>query len=346
MLQLWSRPVLEVGDVSYCWQDVVLLALLTGRWTPLARGIREGLACIRHAEETGAEEPEQAIDEFAAEFRYERDLITAQETEAWLEERKLDTAAWMDWARREVLRREWADQLEELVRRYPSSPADIASSAAVDLFCSSRGRELVMDLAQRVAANAALEEAGEAAGDALPLQAADRILAQLPGIDPADALPRLDLLARLDRGYARFRAIAPTRELIHRELELGRLEWIRIDCRVLQFETEALAREAVFCVREDGLGVDEVAESAHALVHEMRFYLGELDPDLQPRMLAAAPQELVGPVPFEEGYALFLILEKLLPDENAPDLRKEIERRAVARAVTDQVNRRVRWFER
>jgi hypothetical protein len=346
MLQLWSRPVLAVGEVSYCWQDVVLLALLTGRWTPLERDIREGLACIRHAEEAGAEEPESAIDEFAAEFRYDRDLITAQETETWLEQHGLEASEWLEWARREVLRREWAPQIEALTHRYRASPAEVAGAAAVDLLCSSRGRELLMDLAQRAAANAALEEAGETVAGGLSAETADRILARLPGVDPADAFSRLEHLARLDRGYARFRDIAPTAELIRRELELGRLEWVRLDCRVLQFETEALAREAVLCVREDGLGVDQVAESAHALVYEMRFYLGELDSELQPRLLAAAPGELVGPVAFENRHALFLVLDKLLPDEQAPGLRKDIEGRAVARAVTDQVNRRVRWLER
>ena len=346
MHRLFDRPIFEVGEVRYCWGDVVLLAMLTGRWNPLEREIREGLACIHYAEDTGAEEPEEAVDEFAAEFRYERDLVTAQEAESWLGERNLPASEWMEWARREVLRREWADRLGDLVVRYPVGPAEVAGAAAADLLCSSRGRELVMDLARRVAANAALAEAGEVVEGGLAATEANRILARFPTIDRTQALPRLEELARLDRGYARFVAIAPTAEAIHRELELGRLDWIRLDCRVLQFETEALAREAVLCVREDGLGVDEVAESAHALVHEMRFYLGELDPALQPRLLAAAPGELVGPVPFEDRHTLFLVLDKLLPDEKASDLRREIEGRAVTRAVSDQVNRRVHWLER
>jgi hypothetical protein len=195
----------------------------------------------------------------------------------------------MDWVRREVLRRLWEDQREQLVQRYPATPADIAGVAVADLLCSDRAKDLVMDLAQRAAATAALEEAGEEPAAELPPGVMDRILAQLPGVDRGEAGPRLARLARLEQGYQRFRAVAPTPELIHRELELGRLDWVRLDCRVIPFETEALAREAILCLREDGLGMDEVAESAHTLVHEMRFYLGELDPDLQPRLLAAAP---------------------------------------------------------
>jgi hypothetical protein len=343
MRQLFDRPVFEVGEVSYCWGDVVLLAMLTGRWTPLEREIREGLACVRHAERTGAEEPEAAIDAFAAEFRYERDLITAEETEAWLGDRGIETADWLEWTRREVLRREWAAEADRLAREYPVSPAEVANAAVLSLLCGDRGRALATDLAQRAATAAALEERGERVDAGLPRGTPERIFARLPDVDPDTAGERLERLGRLEQAYNRFRALAPTPERIQRELDLGRLEWIRLDCRVIQFATETLAREAVLCVQEDGLGVDEVAKDAHAVVHEMRFYLGELDSDLRPRLLAAAPQELIGPIPFENRYALFLVLDKLLPDERAPDLRREIERRAVARAETEQVDRRVRW---
>jgi hypothetical protein len=137
-----------------------------------------------------------------------------------------------------------------------------------------------------------------------------------------------------------------TPELIRRELELGRLEWIRLECRVIQFETEPLAREAALCLREDGLAIEDVAADAHAPVQEMRFYLGELDPEVQPRLLAAVPGELVGPVPFDQGHALFLVVDKTLPTEADPELRQRVENRAVARVVADQVNRRVRWRDR
>jgi hypothetical protein len=345
MLQLFDRPVFAVGEVRYSWGDVVLFAMLTGRWGPLEREIQEGLACVRYAEQTGAEEPADAIDGFAADFRYERDLITAEETEVWLEARQLQAGEWMEWARREVLRQHWAGDLERLVEAYAAGPAEVVSAAAVDLLCGSRGRALVADLAKRAAATGFMEEAGEGFFAEPPPGAEERIHALLPDLQRAETRARLSRLAALEQGYTRFRARAATPERIRRELEQGRLDWIRLHCRVIQFESETLAREAVLCVREDGLRVDEVAESAHAPVQEMRFYLGELDPELQPRLLAAAPRELVGPVPFENRHALFLVLDKELPDTQAPELREVIEQRAIARAETDQVNHRVRWLE-
>jgi hypothetical protein len=344
MQQLFDRSLFTVGEVSYTWKDVILFAMLSGRWRPLERAIREGLACVRCIEEDDIAEPEDAVDAFAAEFRYARELITAEETEAWLEARGVETSVWMAWARREALRALWAAQVPGLLQRFPADAAEVAEAATADLLCSGKGTEFSEELAERAAAAAAVEEAGEELAVELPEGAVERVLAQLPGLDPEETEATLTHLAGLEQALARFRELAASPELIHRELELGRLEWIRLDCRVMQFPTEALAREAVLCVREDGMGVDEVAESAHAQVQEMRFYLGELDPDLQTRLLAALPQELIGPAPFEEQYALFLVLDKVLPDERAPALRREIERRAVARAVAGQVSRRVHWL--
>lgn len=344
MLPLFDRPLFAVGEDRYTWGDVVLTAMLTGRWLPLERAVREGLACLRQAEAGAAAETEELVEARAAEFRYDRELITGEETEAWLARRGLDTSDWMEWVRREALRELWAGQLATLVQRFPADADEVAAAAAADLRCSPRGGELAEDLAERAAAWAALAEAGEEVAVAAPEGVLERVLERLPSLDAAATAGTLHRLAALDAALGRYRQVAATPELVRKELELGRLEWIRLDCRVLLFRDEALAREAALCVNEDGMMVDQVAENAHALVHEMRFYLGELDPDLQPRLLAALPHELIGPAPFEEQVALFLVLDKLLPDERSPDLRREVERRAVARAVSDQVNRRVQWF--
>jgi hypothetical protein len=244
------------------------------------------------------------------------------------------------------LRRTWADRADDLVQRYPVSPAEVLESAAVDLLCSTRGADLALALAERAAAAAAEREVEDLPTEPLTPAEVSGILTRLPILDPARARARLAEVATADRGYARFCARVATPELIRRELELGRLEWIRLECRVIQFETEPLAREAALCLREDGLAIEDVAADAHAPVQEMRFYLGELDPEVQPRLLAAVPGELVGPVPFDQGHALFLVVDKTLPTEADPELRQRVENRAVARVVADQVNRRVRWRDR
>jgi len=346
MRDLFARPILEIGDERYCWGDVLVLALMNRRWIPLEREIREGLACLAHAEATGIDLPEPTIETLSTSWRDERDLLTADEAEKWLTERNLTVGGWMEWARREGLRQEWFADLERLTQDYPVAQIAILDSAPLDLLCGRRGRQLAFDLARRVAAAAQLAEQGERFEAEPAPDLAPRILPRLPGIDPARILEGLPRLVGLEPAYARFRITASTPERIQRELEIGRLEWVRLDCRVIQFASETLAREAEICLREDGLEIDQVVRDTHASVDEIRFFLGELDPELRPRLLSGRPNELLGPVLFEGTHALFLILDKVLPDESSPDLRHEIERRALARAETEEIERRVRWLER
>jgi hypothetical protein len=100
MLPLFSRPLFDLRDDTYTWQDAVLSALIGGRWNAVERRVREGLACVRHFERAGARAPEAKIEAAAAEFRYERELISADEAEAWLAGLGLDSAAWLAWVRR------------------------------------------------------------------------------------------------------------------------------------------------------------------------------------------------------------------------------------------------------
>ena len=150
----------------------------------------------------------------------------------------------------------------------------------------------------------------------------------------------------MKEGYARFQSTAASPAVIQRELDRHRLDWIQIRCQAIKFASEALAREAVLCVREDRLPIERVAADAHAAIREMRFRLGDLDPEIRPWMLAGSPSQLIGPVSFEGQPTLFLLLDKQLPSEEAtPELHAEVEQKAVARAIADQVNKRVRWLE-
>jgi hypothetical protein len=350
MLPLLSRPLFTLRNDTYTWQDAILSALVGGRWDAVERRVREGLACVRYFERAGAKAPEASIEAAAAEFRYERDLISADEAEAWLAALGLDSADWLGWVRREVLREHCADQLEELLGRYPVTPAEVAEAAEVDLLCSELGGELTYALAERLAAGAAIGEVAAQTGEGVIGELLEErdvapLVARIPSLDASRAAEQLPLLERIERDHARFAAGAARPEAVRRELEHGRLEWIRLRCEAVHFTTEEHAREAALCVREDGLSLADVAADAHAAVEELDCFLGTLDSELQPRLLSAVPPELVGPLRLGERHSLFMVLEKALPEVTDPDVLREAEARVVARALADQVNRRIRWHQ-
>src|SRR5215212_11556164 len=92
-----EQAVFRVGGETYRWGDVLLASTLWGNWEALERETREGMACLRRARETGAPVPEREVQQAAADFRYARNLIAADEVIAWLERWGLGREEWMGY---------------------------------------------------------------------------------------------------------------------------------------------------------------------------------------------------------------------------------------------------------
>jgi len=318
---LSDRPVFTVDGEVFHWGDVVRHAQARGRWDELQAEARQGLACESHfdtIEEDGAEE---AIDEAAAEFRYERELITAEEMETWLEARGLTPEAWMGSIRRAVLRQLWADDLDDIVAEHPASEEELDEALRIDLLCSGTRRILAEELAVEAAAAAA------APGDDPPRSPADR-----------DAL-----LACLRQRAGRFRQAVTAPETLAREVSSNQMEWIRVDCQAIEFAEDTHAREAALCLTEDGLDFADVAGEADVPIEEVIFYLDQLDPDIRSRFLGATVGDVIGPVAVDEVFTVYQVMAKVMPSIDDPDIQSRAEDRLLARALAAEVNRRVRW---
>lgn len=328
MRRLFDRPLFTIEESRYSWGDAVLLGMLTGAWKTLEEEVRRGLACQALAREAGDAEPDLAIEEFSAAFRYARGLLTADETTAWLARRAIDPAEWVDWTIREVLRGGWAQNPERLHTAAVPTEA-VANATWVHLACSEAGHKLAEALATRAAIGDRPGEDGN--GPA--------------AIDRAGVAARASHIAALQDAWSRYRAQPLAEEQLQRELELGRVEWVRVECRFVTFATVPAAREARLCVIEDGLTLETVAREAKTPVRELRRYLRSMGPEVRTSLLAAVPGEWVGPLVHEGWPALFLLEKKTLAEPDDPDLRHALARSARARREREQVMRRVRWHE-
>ena len=82
-----KRVIFSRGEREFTAKEVVDCAVLRGEIDPLwDEFVRIG-ECDRLASEQGLEPDESAVDAAAIAFRYHHDLITAEETERWLENR-------------------------------------------------------------------------------------------------------------------------------------------------------------------------------------------------------------------------------------------------------------------
>jgi hypothetical protein len=348
---IFTRPVFAVGGRHYDWGDVVLASLLWGEWARLEAEVHEGIACAKRSEALEAPLPADALDEAAAAFRYERDLISAQAMYTWLETRGLTVKGWLDYIRRLVLRRDSPEALRDAVARYPVSEVEVIELIPVEGFCSGRFDRLARKLAGRAAAfDRMISEAGDTAPaeegevrelvESVPPGAAERALSDL---SPDLSRERLTTLACLELGFRRFRDATLSARALADRVSLHRLDWIRFSCRALALPNGQAAREAAMCLREDGAGLADVAAMARAPLRETCFCVDELDAGLREHFLGARPGELLGPMPMRGEFVLFEVVDKVVPSQDDPEIRRRAEDAIMRSAVSREIHQRVTW---
>ena len=97
---LLREVVFAVDGTPYLGGDVVLAAKRWGEWTSLEEQVRQGVACLRRLTDSGEVLAPGDVESVAREFRYERNLISGQEMEAWLGRWALTLDEWTEYLRR------------------------------------------------------------------------------------------------------------------------------------------------------------------------------------------------------------------------------------------------------
>ena len=305
-----GRAVFSVGDRSYTWGDIADAAAARGDWDAVSQRARIGLACAQRAECD-----ERAVDAGEVEragnaFRRERNLLAAEEMEAWLAGWGLDVALWLEWIRRAVLRDRWSWELQA----EPEAAVPAWEDEWVEAVCSGVLEQFGVALAERVAALERYEGEAAEAGETAAMQAA------------------------LDRMCAE--AVTPA--ALQREVAAHWLEWTRVDCQCVVAPEQDVAKELVFCVHEDGRDLAGVAADAGLQVYERSWYVGDVA-TIAEKLLGAQPGELVGPLPVEGGLLLCLVAARATPDIADPLIRQRAASQIARRAVQREVATRVRW---
>ncbi|MGI8842090.1 MAG: hypothetical protein ACR2HZ_00205 [Gemmatimonadaceae bacterium] len=353
MREFFLKPVFQVRDDSYCWSDVALAAVVWGDWERLLRGVREGLACVHSYRDSGRPLPEAEIDAAAADFRYERELISAQETEAWFARWGITASQWMGYIRRTVLRARLEPRLPEVLARHPVSDSEVAAAAGVEAICSGLLTRLAPRLAARAAAYDQMRGAHQNGGPLYTDQDVASARREFPadvqslGLDVDDGT--LDAsatrLARAELALRDFRTAVVTPRAVADQISSHHLEWIRVAYQTLTYPAEAMAREALLCVREDGMDfTDLFASTTVADLREEEQWIGEVTGPVHAGLLGARAGEVLGPFSIERGHALIRLTDKRLPTSEDEQVRSRAETAALQRALSNELQTRVRWL--
>ena len=339
------------GEQYFTVNDVIDAACFRGELEPYWKELLGLLQCQRRAEELGLEPDEAALQAMSEEFRTAHDLITAEETEDWLEQRGLELDDFIDY----FIRQHWPSSLDEKPEPeavdYSTADDKLRELLRTDLFLSGAFDRLAVALARRVAMSYA---AGGGHANVEEIEAVQAQFFDHARIDSAVLPDWLERLGRDERwfgGMMKLEAIHRrqcgeliTSEICECQLNALRLDLASVEAEVVQLDSADAAQEALQCVRQDGMALRAVATEGGYPHRRIRFILEDLDEPWRHRFLCASPGMVIGPIPQADGFQLCGIIEKVGPNLGDAEIRGRVERRVLESYFSESVAKCIRWI--
>jgi hypothetical protein len=357
MRELFGQSVFSAAGQTYFWEDVVLAAMLWGEWSAIETRTSLGLACLARSRRRGEKLGECEFEKAADRFRYERGLLSGDETKAWLERWGLTVGEWMEFIRWTLLRERSATRTPkaEAIDDVPVSAAEIGHHVACEAVCSGDLARLARKLASRVAvadrAARELADAGAASNGNTKPEAARFDVAGLSTDlwqgHSAEALrEKVENIGAVDRRYTAFLPRIVTPKAVAEQIRIHYMDWIWLEAEAAWFATVDMAKEAALGVRVDGMALAEVAAEVGRPCQRNDDFMDAFDSTVRNALLPATPGELVGPFFLHDAYVLINVLGKVVPSKDNPETAKRARRAALRTALDREVNDRVRWHWR
>jgi hypothetical protein len=332
--------VCTCGSQEYTPRDAIEAALFRGELDAKWKEFLRRVEAERRADELDLELDDSAIADAAEAFRYEHDLITAEETEAWLATRSLTLDDFTDY----FTRRYCADALNEKIVpqqiEYTSATSELRQVFLAELILCGELDRMTTALMFRLAARCAEKDS-----DSDTITAEERKFFERNKIEPAQLPNWLERLGRDSKWFdetvameAAFRRRSDTLlvpQARQRELVTLRLALTRFETELIELESRDAAQEALFCVREDGMSMEEVAIEGRYPYRRVDFLFEDIPSDAQQSFLSVSAGDVLEPVARGDGFELCRIIKKIEPqaDDSAVGLR--IEQRLLDRHFSE-----------
>lgn len=347
-----SQPALEEGDAVftcgdnfYTDRDVIDAGFFCGELEPTWRELLLGVECENQSGET--EMDDSAIDSAVEAFRYEHDLITAEETEQWLESRGLTMDDFGAYFSRHYWKNSLQDKVPAQAGDYLSASEEMRALLRAELILSGEFDRLATRLSWRVAGS---QEAKDADVD---LAAEKEQFVKRAGINESklpDWLnqlgrdePWLNEMMRLKAIHSRTRAEILTPQIRQREMGTLRLPLTRLEVEMLEVESKDAASEASLCVTVDGLSMEEVAKEGRYPYRRTQLLIEDIEPDLQQKFLSVPAGSVIDPIARGDGFQLCRIVEKIEPNADDPVIQERIDKRILDLHFSKLVANHIQW---
>ncbi len=341
-LSLDDLVVCACGPRSDKARDAIHAAVFRGEIGPTWSEFLRRIKAEERADALELELDQDAIDSDAEAFRYQRDLITAEETEQWLAVRGLN----LDHLGDHLARQYWINAVNEAIEPGAidllSAPPELRELFIAELILSGQLDLLTTELMWHLAALAA--QANESVDTETNAAERQRFLdrTKITEAELSDWLSRLGRDAQwfeetlaMEAAYRRRRETLLEPQARQKELATMRMPLTRFEAEVIQVESRDAAKEALFCIREDGMSMEEVAAEGRYPYNNVSFLRQDVPPDLQQRFLSVAVDDILEPVARGDGFELYRIVKKVEPQPDDPEVQLRIDRRLVERHFSE-----------
>jgi hypothetical protein len=344
-----NKVVFLCEDRPFDYRDVIDAACFRGELEPVWKDFLRLVAAERKADTEELEVDDEAIESAAEQFRYERDLITAEETERWLAERGLTLHDFGAHFVRHYWAKRWPE-IDTTPLNYLSAPNDLHDLLTNELILSGELDRMALRLSRRIAARCGAK--GQSAGPELIAEEQRRFrerhsLTESQTDDWLERLGReadwLNEMLATEAIYRRDCAALLTQREREREISALRLPLTRFQVETVEFDSLNSAREAILCVREDGMALKEIATEGRYPYRKPQLLLEEIPDDLQQKFLSVQPGEILEPIPRGDRFHLYRVIGKEGPDPDDPIVRKRIENVILDRHFAHLTTRYIHW---
>lgn len=342
--------VCACGGHEYTAREAIHAALYRGEVQPLWDAFLLRSAAEREADEKELDLDEDAIDSAAEQFRYRHDLITAEETEQWLTMRGLNLDDFSEFFARQYCAHALGREVKPEKTEYVDASETLRQHFAAEVILAGDLDWMITRLSWRLAAVAALDPEKDAiAPAALEKERKDFLKRnQLQPGQTAEWLGKLkrderwlDEMVKMETAYQERRGTLVTPQTRQRELTQLRMPLTRYESEVIELESKDAAQEALFCVRNDGMSMEEVATEGRYPYRSISFLQEDVPENLQQRFLSVTAGDVLEPLPHGDGFELYRITKKIEPTADDPAVQERIEHILLHRHFAELAGRHV-----
>jgi hypothetical protein len=332
--------VCTCGSQEYTPRDAIDATLFRGELDSTWAEFLRRAQAQRRADELDMELDDSAIADAAEAFRYEHDLITAEETEAFLANRGLTLDDFTDY----FTRRYWPDALNEKIVpeqiEYITATFELRQIFLAELILCGELDRMTTALMFRLAARCAEKDS-----DSNAITTEKRKFFDRNKIEPAQLPNWLERLGRdlewfnemvaMEAAFRRRCDTLLVPQTRQRELVALRLPLTRFETELIELESRDAAQEALFCVREDGMSMEEVAIEGRYPYRRVDFLFEDIPADLQQRFLSVSEGDVLEPFARADGFELCRIIKKIEPRADDSTVGLRIEQRLFDRHFSE-----------